>query len=663
MAKRKKAGPKGGLVKPSRPGHAAKKEVDREHREQHTPSAKEVDIAGQRLVEGSLVDEMAKQPWMSATRGARDFLPEPAIGLPERPQLLRDMDLGDGIVRPGSLTDDEVETAMGPLVTRLPADHGAKFPPDDRPGLPAEVARSLVDSAMGPNPGHNPAMHPKVRVVRQEPGETAAEYNARWLAIVERGINEYGIDWEDEISFGVTARNQISISNKSGNTYDFTAADGTDGVAWWVDCWNKFVKASETTKLPVTAGNLMSYLEANAIHDRETALGVPIEDVRAYDTRTGKVLTKSGQIIHPRSHPAAARAKRIGSDVLLAYNVYQEILRTLADRQRAKNDAMMIWELCTGEADITSDWAETYYGKPYKDLPYPIILLEDEGKYDGQAQTVEINDKLSASFTDMIARQYTEMSRSLMDTPPVWVTETMFDLALGEAHRISDDMITNRLAPSRAGCVLFPRPHDVMGIECSAVLWILSSVSIPGNTSAPYRPSLFAPGADEGAGPPMNRSAFDSSITFVLFTTDGEPHLLPLVETDDLSAYQPPLMQFLREVISIWTLCVSKLVERGRGTVPRPVMRRLGREFPRHSAIEVITLRKRQGPTRPRTEGEGGGVDWQFQWPVHPHPHKYWVKDKETGEKHVEVRWLDLYVKGPADKPMKQNPAIYKLER
>jgi hypothetical protein len=88
----------------------------------------------------------------------------------------------------------------------------------------------------------------------------------------------------------------------------------------------------------------------------------------------------------------------------------------------------------------------------------------------------------------------------------------------------------------------------------------------------------------------------------------------------------------------------------------RSARRRIARVLPREPIVHVIELRRREYRQRDETEHEP--AEWSCQWLVRGHWHNYHTREG------LQPRWVDSYVKGPDDKPLKTPRAtVYKVVR
>ena len=107
----------------------------------------------------------------------------------------------------------------------------------------------------------------------------------------------------------------------------------------------------------------------------------------------------------------------------------------------------------------------------------------------------------------------------------------------------------------------------------------------------------------------------------------------------------------IRWIYAAFNLMAQRLAMRVRHDTDRATRRRSERENnPVQPFIKVVTLRRLE---EEREKGiSRGEVDWQFQWTVSGHWRNQFLPG--SGEhKHI---WIDSYVKGPPDKPMKPIP-------
>jgi len=75
--------------------------------------------------------------------------------------------------------------------------------------------------------------------------------------------------------------------------------------------------------------------------------------------------------------------------------------------------------------------------------------------------------------------------------------------------------------------------------------------------------------------------------------------------------------------------------------------------------VRVISLRRRERPTH-ENSGDATSVDWSCQWLVSGHWRKLHQPRKWDGEQFV---YIQPYVKGPEDKPLRVSKPIYSVNR
>lgn len=89
----------------------------------------------------------------------------------------------------------------------------------------------------------------------------------------------------------------------------------------------------------------------------------------------------------------------------------------------------------------------------------------------------------------------------------------------------------------------------------------------------------------------------------------------------------------------------------------RPERRRSKRMGLNKDRVLVVKLRRPSNPRR----SEGGSVDWTHRWMVGGHWHTYWCGSGE--DRYSRQRWVDDYVKGPADKELIIKPRAFEFKR
>ena len=99
----------------------------------------------------------------------------------------------------------------------------------------------------------------------------------------------------------------------------------------------------------------------------------------------------------------------------------------------------------------------------------------------------------------------------------------------------------------------------------------------------------------------------------------------------------------------------TRALVRSRVRAQRETRRRLGWKLPPElaPAVNVVTLRRPSYVQGKDHEPEE--VDWSCRWWVRAHWHTFFVKD-ERGNRVAKAKYLEPYIKGPADRPLKPPP-------
>jgi len=135
------------------------------------------------------------------------------------------------------------------------------------------------------------------------------------------------------------------------------------------------------------------------------------------------------------------------------------------------------------------------------------------------------------------------------------------------------------------------------------------------------------------------------------FKEDGEQGIY-----DDNRATD--MLHEIRWIYTAMHLMSEKLAATVEHRADRHARKRLEREkFAIEPAVKLITLRRMEEHRAVEHRGE---VDWHWQWHVQGHWRNQWYAKEQTNK----LKWIEEYVKGPADKPLKPaTPILYKVER
>jgi hypothetical protein len=153
-----------------------------------------------------------------------------------------------------------------------------------------------------------------------------------------------------------------------------------------------------------------------------------------------------------------------------------------------------------------------------------------------------------------------------------------------------------------------------------------------------------------------------------IFAPEGEPKTIP----DMVHRYRLNMPYMAGRPIELWEMDVlaglkflsSNLarVSRARSSYSRQVQRaraRKGDPVPDVSGVGVVELRRTVYRDR-HDPKDAAHVDWQHQWIVRGHWRKQWYPGKQ---KHSPV-FVEPYVKGPDDKPLKPpRESVYLVKR
>lgn len=92
----------------------------------------------------------------------------------------------------------------------------------------------------------------------------------------------------------------------------------------------------------------------------------------------------------------------------------------------------------------------------------------------------------------------------------------------------------------------------------------------------------------------------------------------------------------------------------------RPTRRRAERRGVKADAVTVVKFRKAEAKRSDSDTLEGRTVDWSHRWVVGGHWHNYRCGPRKSRTRAV---WVNPYIRGPADKPLKNPQKILKVDR
>ena len=122
---------------------------------------------------------------------------------------------------------------------------------------------------------------------------------------------------------------------------------------------------------------------------------------------------------------------------------------------------------------------------------------------------------------------------------------------------------------------------------------------------------------------------------------------------------QTDVMHEIRWVYTAMHLMSQKLATTVRHRGDRSIRRRWERDksvlLPE---LNVVTLRRMQ-EARDKDPHGTSAVDWQWQWAVQGHWRNQWY----PSDRAHKTKWIEDYVKGPVDKPMKPVATVFNVKR
>lgn len=232
------------------------------------------------------------------------------------------------------------------------------------------------------------------------------------------------------------------------------------------------------------------------------------------------------------------------------------------------------------------------------------------------------------------------LDKRFLNAVPHFVAGEIQHLVEGSMDEFPGDITWNAILPdAQVGFAYFEDGFilPASGTEqpsprlCRAILWF--------PTTYPRAGIGWLLMTDAGDGPLGFLPIFLAHTTFLdtdLNDVRGDSEMLPVMVYS--CNFTAAFFAFLRQ----------KLVSTQGERPPRPTRKRFFRATHAEAPlVRVIQLRKRE--VRGKENGHGGPRDWSHRWIVSGHWRKQWYP---TRQRH-EPLFIDSYVKGPDDKPLK----------
>lgn len=118
---------------------------------------------------------------------------------------------------------------------------------------------------------------------------------------------------------------------------------------------------------------------------------------------------------------------------------------------------------------------------------------------------------------------------------------------------------------------------------------------------------------------------------------------------------------FCRFWLAAGTWLQQRVLVRHRTALPRQPGRAIARsqKLEAPPTVEIIHLRRNEKSTTTESVGEGGTRNWTCRWVVHG----FWRNQFYPSRGEHAQKWIDDFVKGPSDKPLKTATRVYAVDR
>jgi len=269
------------------------------------------------------------------------------------------------------------------------------------------------------------------------------------------------------------------------------------------------------------------------------------------------------------------------------------------------------------------------------------------------------------------------VTAALADATPYRVRADVMPLITAAARAYRDDDLTRETPPTRCGFARFEEPlevYDVHGVRMlgHVATWGPARVRFTDkivtgtfvvlwndlNTEPDhYAREMFRVfGEDEVRGLHGRWSTIGATVLIPNVQIGGQ-----MLSSEISDGTMAELTNTFRLLNAFFDMLTQRIVLTGDETPHRSARKRAARAGLREaSAVRTVTLRRRSREGAGSEERTEGDVQWSCRWVVAGHWHRYRVG---AGRERVERRWVEAYIKGPDDAPLRPKLTVYDLRR
>lgn len=274
----------------------------------------------------------------------------------------------------------------------------------------------------------------------------------------------------------------------------------------------------------------------------------------------------------------------------------------------------------------------------------PAVQLSPSDAVIRRVQMLEYLQRLAASpkaqlLAGSITAGMASIEYEMLSTAEVFTWRSdILDVAFDASRQLPAATLTHDLLPSNAGLFLFPRPIRVDGVRSDIVgLGFLRPAQMPEFVAVflyESRGTTPVPGALTGF---LLKFGADASVEmpFDLRKTQTEYEVAASTMGKASTAFLVASFLWMQQRVLLTQRldCAGSFAKHSR---------RLGVT----SAVNVVVLRR---PQESNNKGEQVDTEWSCQWFVRGHWRQQYLPSTQTHR----PTWIQPYVKGPEDKPLK----------
>ncbi len=304
----------------------------------------------------------------------------------------------------------------------------------------------------------------------------------------------------------------------------------------------------------------------------------------------------------------------------------------------------------------------------------PIIALEElnkfREKFHGKADAEWIAHKIYRDPDEQTHQMIEAMLTGLRYSSPYYWSSQLLPLLIAGSQQLSDSATIvqqDLLAP--CGWLWFANPiiHESHDYDLRALSWV--ATVLPGTRDKDFLPTTFngvdydgivvssfgrkLGSGDSGVLTPICHVNFAFGSTL----KELKGSVTDYFDKEEYSVPEEAELYRMRLMIGALLFMQQRILSRSPYLPTRAERRRAQREDHNIGDLQVVKLRVQD--YRQSGAESNGPVSWNYQWAVRGH----WRDQPYPSEGRSRIIWIDQYIKGPEDKPLKNPEKLFAVVR